>query len=115
MATKTAAARYGMSNFDEYVEARGRVYGFWRRRMARLALASCIVSFSAVTTLPMPSAAAADGVLVPICANGAVRYIVMSFAGSDETPLPDEPSNGAPAACHGPCLHERKRPGGPSR
>jgi len=63
----------------------------------------------------MPTAAAADGVLVPICANGAVRYIVMSFAGSDETPLPDEPSNGAPAACHGPCLHERKRPGGPSR
>ena len=101
-----------MSQTNESVDAKGRIYGFWRRRIARLAFAFCCVSFTYVTTAPMPAAANADGLLVPICTNGAIRYIVMSFDGSDETPLPDDP--GAPAPCHGPCLHERKRPGGAS-
>lgn len=78
-------------------------YGVWRMRIRRLALAVCCVSFTTVTSMPAP--AAANGIMVPICTNGAITYILMSFDDGD-TPPPDGPM----AACHGPCLHERKRP-----
>ena len=49
--------------------------------------------------------------MAPICtASGAIVYIFMSFDDEDAPPPPDGPM----AACHGPCLHERKRPGGAS-
>ena len=98
---------------------RVQYYGVWRMRIRRLALAVCCVSFTTVTSAPAPAAAAGpDGLWVPICTNGAITYILMSFDGpggngpdgNDLAPPPDAPFNGSPAACHGPCLHERKRP-----
>ena len=55
--------------------------------------------------------ATADGMLVPICTNGAVSYILLSFEDENEPPGQNNP--GAP--CHGPCLHERKRPAAGSK
>ena len=84
---------------------RVQYYGVWRMRIRRLALAACCVSFTTVTSIPAP--AAANGIMAPICtASGAIIYIFMSFDDEDAPPPPDGPM----AACHGPCLHERKRP-----
>lgn len=81
-----------------------------RRRKAagRLACAFSSAAFLTVTTLP---AQAANGMLIPICANGAITYIVMSF--EDENEAPDQDRNAS--ACHGPCLHERKRAAGDAK
>ena len=88
-----------MSELNEPV----RYYSAWRKRLARLCVATCCGSFIAVTTAPMP--VAANGMMVPICTNGAISYVLLSFD-DDNAPPPDGPA----AACHGPCLHERKRP-----
>ena len=85
-------------------QATTKASGPWRRRVTRATLTVSSAAFLAVTSAPMP--AAADGMLVPICTNGAITYILMSFEDGNETPGHDRP--GAP--CHGPCLHERKRP-----
>lgn len=92
--------RWVMTQIDERVH----YYGPWRKRLSRLSLAACCGSFLFVTTTPAP--AAANGMLVPICTNGAITYIMMSFGDENDTPPPEGPT----AACHGPCLHERKRP-----
>ena len=76
-----------------------------RERAGELLCAFSGAAFLTVTTIP---AQAADGMLIPICANGAITYIKMSFEDGNETPDQDRGAS----ACHGPCLHERKRAAG---
>ena len=48
---------------------------------------------------------AAETMRIPYCANGEILYVWMSFESEEE----EDDGRHDSAACHGPCLFERKK------